>query len=82
MPLEIIYAVQYVLQLELLHDGKGAADNEHYFKHFAAHLGMDGHLRSGGVSCTIGHQMHGVHLDLEVERLQQCRQMHGSTQPG
>eukprot|EP00752_Nemacystus_decipiens_P009657 g8628.t1 len=34
----------YVLQLELLHDSKGAVDNEHYFQHFAAHIGMDGHI--------------------------------------
>lgn len=44
--------VQYVLQLELLHDSKGAADNEHCFRHFASHLGMDGHVRGGGVSHT------------------------------
>lgn len=47
--------MQYVLQLELLHDSKGAADNEHYFQHFAAHLGMDGQVRSGGVSRMVGH---------------------------
>ncbi len=40
---------KFVLQLELLHDRKGAAGNEHYFRHIAAHLGMDGHVR-GGVS--------------------------------
>eukprot|EP00903_Cladosiphon_okamuranus_P012920 g12063.t1 len=40
----------YVLQLELLHDSKGAADNEHHFQHFAAHLGVDSHVRSGGIS--------------------------------
>lgn len=39
-----------MLQLELLHDGKGAVDNEHCFRHFASHLGMDGLVRGGGVS--------------------------------
>lgn len=46
----LAYAKKFVLQLELLHDGKGAVDNEHCFRHFASHLGMDGLVRGGGVS--------------------------------
>lgn len=41
--------LQYVLQLELLHDGKGVTENELRFKPFGAHLGLDGHIRGGGV---------------------------------
>lgn len=57
MPLTYFCAppLQFVLQLELLHDSKGAAENEYWFKPFAAHLGLDGHIRGGGVSCINQH---------------------------
>lgn len=45
-------STQYMFQLELLHDGKAAEENEQVFQHFAAHLGMDGHVRGGGVGQT------------------------------
>lgn len=45
-------STQYMFQLELLHDGKAAEENERVFQHFAAHLGMDGHVREGGVGQT------------------------------
>lgn len=70
--------MQYVLQLELLHDSKGAADNEYCFQHFAAHLGMDGHVRSGGVSCAIGLIAHAC-LPCSEDR---ASQMPENTQPG
>lgn len=58
-----------MLQLELLHDSKGAAENEHYFQHFAAHLGMDGQVRSGGVSRTLDHRRtHDANLVLKLQQ--------------
>lgn len=41
---------QYLLQLELLHDGKGAGENEHFFKPLAAHLGLNSNVPACGVS--------------------------------
>lgn len=40
---------QYMLQMELLHETRGAAENEHYFKPLAAHLGVDSNARGRGV---------------------------------